>query len=194
MDGSPFCRLEWERVVTEQEWLVCHKPDAMVKCLRGKVSDWKLRLFAVASCRWAWDLISPENRQIVENIERRIDQPLGEVGMGLAALAPLKKTMTLQDSLVRDLGQEDAWEAGHSVAFRVARLYWSQVTVTSTTVNEAISRIVAEVFGNPFHPVTLDSALRKPGIVSLAESAYAERTLPSGDLDSLAALRHRPDG
>jgi hypothetical protein len=92
--------------------------------------------------------------------------------------------MTLQDSLVRDLGQEDAWEAGHSVAFRVPRLYWSQVTVTSTTVYEAISRIVAEVFGNPFHPVTLDSALRKPGIVSLAESAYAERTLPSGDLES----------
>jgi hypothetical protein len=39
------------------------------------------------------------------------------------------------------------------------------------------------VFGNPFRPVTFDPAWRTPLVVSLTESAYSERLLPSGELD-----------
>src|SRR5262249_44874973 len=39
------------------------------------------------------------------------------------------------------------------------------------------------LFGNPFRPVSLDTAWLTPDVVGLAEAAYQERLLPSGELD-----------
>jgi hypothetical protein len=44
--------------------------------------------------------------------------------------------------------------------------------------------LLRDIFGpTPFRPVAFDPALRTPLVVSLAEAAYAERMLPSGELD-----------
>ena len=39
------------------------------------------------------------------------------------------------------------------------------------------------VFGNPFRPVTLDPSWRTPDVLSLAQAAYEQRTLPAGTLE-----------
>src|SRR5262249_38408083 len=41
--------------------------------------------------------------------------------------------------------------------------------------------ILREVIGNPFRPVTLDPAWQSPAIVSLAQAAYDDRLMPSGE-------------
>lgn len=46
----------------------------------------------------------------------------------------------------------------------------------------ALCGLLADIFGNPFRPVTFDVALRTPTIVALAEAACEERLLPSGEL------------
>lgn len=60
--------------MTEQEWLTCTDPQKMLVFLRGKASDRKLRLFAVACCRDIWELISSQaSRDAVKASEEYAD-------------------------------------------------------------------------------------------------------------------------
>ncbi len=60
--------------MTEAEWLDCDDPHDMLQFLRGRASERKLRLFAVACCRRVWDQIPPGvARRAVEEAERAAD-------------------------------------------------------------------------------------------------------------------------
>jgi hypothetical protein len=43
--------------------------------------------------------------------------------------------------------------------------------------------MLRDIFGNPLRPVAFDLAWRTSTVVALAEAAYEERLLPSGQLD-----------
>jgi hypothetical protein len=63
-------------IVNENEWLKCANPHEMLGFLRGKVSDRKLRLFAVACCCRAWHLLtSDRSRGKVWSAEQYADEP-----------------------------------------------------------------------------------------------------------------------
>src|SRR3712207_4807091 len=57
--------------MTEEEWLRCMDPEKMLLVIRDRVSERKMRLFAIACCRHIWDRITdPRCRAAVEFAER----------------------------------------------------------------------------------------------------------------------------
>jgi hypothetical protein len=60
--------------VTEAEWVGCQDATAMLRLLRGKAGERKLRLLACACARFRWSgLVEPEYRRAVEVAERVAD-------------------------------------------------------------------------------------------------------------------------
>ena len=58
----------------ESEWLTSVSPDEMLRVIKDRVSDRKLRLVAVGCCRQIWNLLLyPRSRFAVEVIERHAD-------------------------------------------------------------------------------------------------------------------------
>jgi hypothetical protein len=59
--------------MTEPEWAACTDPAPMLELLRGKASERKARLFAVACCRSLWRRLAEPLRRVVEVGERYAD-------------------------------------------------------------------------------------------------------------------------
>jgi hypothetical protein len=47
------------------------------------------------------------------------------------------------------------------------------------------SKVIRDIFGNPFRPIALNPAWLTPTVTTLATSAYNECSLPSGELDTI---------
>lgn len=115
--------------MTEQEWLQATDPKLMLLFLRGRVSDRKLRLFAVACCRRIWGLLDGESREKVELAERFAD--------GLAAKEEMPTPWPLSSlredpSLPEDWGQLRAISWSRDAAKMAAALATDRMGLTHT--------------------------------------------------------------
>jgi hypothetical protein len=169
----------------EAEWVDCADPDPMLEFLWGssKFSERKARLFAVAAARRSWHLIkNVRTRDALEAAERFAD--------GLASW-------------------EEYAAAAHAAGFEAGSVYsdlavFQAVNVAVIThnytdddlaTNEVVrSDLAAQadllrcLIGHPCRPLPVlpPSLLDWSGglVRKLAEAAYEERLLPSGELDS----------
>jgi hypothetical protein len=175
--------------VTEAEWRSSTDPVAMLEHVRGRASDRKLRLFAVACCRRIWHLLSDKrSRKAVVISEQYADGLVTEAELrkaGHAAWQAACKSST--GKAVR--GEPDlrhwAWEAVRTAQYDNLRLR-NCVLGVITAVVEAVnderrfdpSLVLRELFGNPFRPVGVESvwlAWNDGTVVRIAQAIYDDR-------------------
>lgn len=177
--------------MTEAQWLACSDPQPMLEFLRGRVSDRKLRLFAVACCRRIWHLLRDQrSREAVEIAEQFVD------------------SLTTDSRL--DAAWRRSWEAdpkyhcdGNSNGIRCASITahksaWTAVDVVSEMLPMACGYECAKwdsndrwqnaarvatltmvldlrhIMGNPFHPYHPPPSWPST-VVSLAQAAYDQQ-------------------
>lgn len=99
--------------MTEADWLASTTPLDMLKLLRGKASDRKLRLFACACCRRIWNLLPDKaNRDLVAAVE---DHPDGT-----------RYDPALNEAIVASSRGEHEWrdDAGYWAVKNLGRSYY----------------------------------------------------------------------
>jgi hypothetical protein len=163
--------------MTEADWLTATDPRPMLEFLRWKASDRKLRLFAAACCRGAWDRLKyAPLRRAVEVIEQIAD---GEAAHG--QLAALNKTVRKIWYALQDDDNQTYWSV-------LAATDPSAIVAPGTTNRDALNMtlhvravpaqqricLLRDIF-NPFRPVVFDPAWRSETVSALAAGIYAER-------------------
>ena len=168
--------------MAEEQWLTCTDPQKMLSFLHGKASERKLRLFAVACCRRVWpQLTGPLWRGAVERSEHLAEGQAGPEELAILPARLWEEWRLPADAAARlavsvELGARAAWEVA-----RVAS--WANPHLSRAEEQLAQCQVGRDVFGNPFRPATVSPACMTPQLVALAQAAYDERELPSGQLD-----------
>lgn len=114
-------RSESIAAMTEAEWLFSEDPAPMVRFLRGRTSERRLRLFACACCRTVWTSIPPVFQELIRVAERHADGAATHVELGgaLRAAHRARRKGNALERTVYDAARSDGFDPA-AVAHRIA--------------------------------------------------------------------------
>ncbi|MDB5309895.1 MAG: hypothetical protein JWO38_4097 [Gemmataceae bacterium] len=173
--------------MTEAEWVRAKDPTLMLEFLRGKVSDRKLRLFAVACCwegkEYVRDWRRHEAIRIAELYADGLATPT-ELHVAFiygAEAPPPDNELSPAEHAADAVSCESAYLAAEEVLGHHSRydydapyriiLWWRQ----KKRMRVFQVRVFQDLFGNPFRPVTAAPAWQTSTAVALARQMYDSR-------------------
>jgi hypothetical protein len=188
--------------LTEAEWLAWSDPNPMLAYLRGKVSDRKARLFAVACCRrmLGWVEAGADERHAVDVAESYADGQADGAELA-AAEAAITSGLPQAESCAFAATSEDLVDCAVACALRAADAVGEAAAdqrdrflpdIEDRDRRSSIGRfaetalqadLLRDIAGNPFRPVRPAPAWRTAEVVTLARSIYDGRAF-----DRLPAL------
>lgn len=195
--------------MTEQEWLARTDWRELFDFIEGKVSDRKLRLFAVACCKTAWLLLGEDSRKAVEIAENFADG----LATGKELQAVRKLFLATESDQVVDIwhgrryrhdfgghvaDENASWAARSALRESADLVAWhaikaekgsdfTDVEFSATLYAEmkARRRLLHDVVGPlPFQSGCVDPHLATDTLIAAAETIYQERRF--ADMPSLA--------
>jgi hypothetical protein len=168
----------------EADWLECTRPDVLLAFLRGKATDRKFRLFAVACCRRFGAGLARDESRAAAAVAERLAEGQADAEEAARVRATLEAALNADAfadgieyvaartaSAALDPDPVDAAE----VAARVGVVGPAEETWPSRREQ---AELVREVFGNPFRAVTVDLGwlTANDGVaLKLARTAYREQ-------------------
>lgn len=185
--------------MTEAEWLACTEPQRMLTFLGGRITDRKLRLFAVACCRRIWSLLPGEQfRHLVELSERYADREVSRrdlmearqlaegnspPGWDAAAVAAVTAALRQPYSAACQAQRAAATAAANAQAHERLR---DPNRVPSETCDDVLRRAILAEFseqsvllrdlcGNPFGRPPRPFAWLTPATSAIAQTIYYDR-------------------
>ncbi|MBL8796905.1 MAG: hypothetical protein JNM56_23590, partial [Planctomycetia bacterium] len=185
--------------MTEQEWLECSDPFAMLDVVRGQVSERKLRLFAVSCVRphvgiWPNDDPSRALDMTEQFLEGQVLAEYEEANQShIEDERPGEVTIhrgVPRNWLCEALFAGNAWHAARSTAGHVGirlelRYFgahrvnadWApdQLRKPRQAVQAEQTRWLRDIVGNPFRPAAINSVWQMSTVISLATAIYDER-------------------
>jgi hypothetical protein len=204
--------------MTEAEWLACCDPELMVQFVSGRTSERKLWLFATACCRRIWDeLTDQRSRDAVEFAERYVDTGRTDEQLRLSmSVHDLDDPNGEQLSALQGAAEQalfDAEDENESAAeaayMAIGGPYLDAVSCAADVAAERAAgldfqspkwqaarraemqeqcRLLRDILGGPFHPVTVSPAWlawNDGTVAKLAAAVYDERAF-----DRLPILAH----
>jgi hypothetical protein len=173
--------------MTENEWLVCADPVAMLDSMREKVSARKARLFACACCRNFLSITTDEQfgraidtaEQFADGLTskaamKRARQSVREIRHRLPPNKPELHSWWVALWLAEVTNSENAFD---QVASEIRRLV-SQGLLTDEQ-SPSGATLLRCVAGNPFRLAGTEPSFRVPDVDALAHSIYHKPT-PEG--------------
>ena len=171
----------------EAEWLTCADPEPLLRWLRNRPSDRKLRLFAVACCRRLWDQITDDRvRKAIEAAEQHAEGqlPAEHHGPAVGEVFRAWKDSGEDGQRPSRVGHHLAG-AGHDTicTYRDHILRACRETQAAARLSlpggesEAAiqAALLRDILGNPFRPVILDPDWRTSTVLALAREMYESR-------------------
>jgi hypothetical protein len=161
--------------MTEAEWLTCARPEAMLEFLRGKASDRKLRLLAVACCRTAVSEVDPDGEesrqdlQLAEQMAEGISTPTDGLDYYYGFYSVFHGGGGAAEWACHAATGPSAWDAASEVIIKLDDALWDHGGTNAGVI------CLREIFGNPFRPLACDPAWLTSTVVALAEGIYADR-------------------
>jgi hypothetical protein len=154
--------------MTEHEWQNCTDLELMVEFLWGKVSDRRLRLFAVASCRRIWHLLTDKRSQKAVEVSEKFAEGQASRQELAAARAAADKAHSEapRHANFRSLdAAPNAAEEDLSTVADVSVCVADAVQIAAGGDEKAKEEEFRQqfilfhcIFGNPFRHITLDPA------------------------------------
>jgi hypothetical protein len=153
--------------MTEQEWVECKDPQSMLVFLRGRASDRKLRLFAVACFQQAWSEIGDRRLPSCIDLAERfangaataqdLDEVCGRFGAGC------------HEKIVGD------WEMAMTMLLTPfddpIEVPLEVCELAKAHLGNAGATLLRHLLGNPFRPYPAPASWPST-VVQLAESLY----------------------
>ena len=172
--------------MTEAEWVSATDPTPMLEFLRGKASDRKLRLFAVACCLRLLDRAQVSQRakrevQVAERYADSLASP-GELeearcySNSTAEHACMNTTEAEGGVIMADCAAGNAaWAAAEHGAQPPDHNGLSPVFNARLIVEQSSQSKIVRCIFNPFHPISLNPSWQTSTVLALAQGIYQDR-------------------